>query len=134
MKLRPGPYRDAADYTEIIQMKEVKFRDDLMILKALLRWPGVWLLIFVIAIFFVSQFMVNANQAQAAENAWRHLENETPVPSRNLWVYWEEGECARLVKFDEQLGFYTSQELIAADWWLKAFGDPPPPVRYCTYE
>ena len=137
MKLRPGPYRDVADYTEIIQMKEVKFRDDLMILKALLKRPGVLLLIFSLVILAtVWNYVGNANEALAAENAWRHLENETPSPDRNLWVYWESGECARWARYDpKELGFHTTTEILAEiEWWLYSFDDEQPPVRYCTYE
>lgn len=129
MRFKPGPYRDVADNTEVIQMAEIKFKDDLIQLTSLLRRPLVLL-----AIISVTSFLILSQYASADEGeGWRHLENETPSPERNLWVYWAEGECTRLVQWDE-LGFHTSiEEPIEADWWLYVIGDKKPPGKYCKY-
>ncbi len=124
MRFTTGPYRDLQDKSQLEQVAETT-----------INWLAVSMCLISIALFLIScQYAFSVSQALAAESVWHKLESETPSPKRNLWVYWTEGECARLVKFDEQLGFYTSQEQIAADWWLYSFGDDPPPVEFCRYE
>ncbi len=112
MRFTTGPYRDLQDKSTIEQVGDTAVN--------LTTW---FMAGCCIVIFFL---LIQVRQAQAAEDAWRQLANETPAPERNLWVYWNEGECARLAQWDKQLGFYTSQEQIAGDWWLYSFGDDPP--------
>lgn len=75
------------------------------------------------------RYRLEIGQALAAETAWHTLAKETPIPGRLVWIETDDN-CARLVRYDDQLGFYTSQELIAAERWLSAIGDPPP-LDFC---
>ena len=124
MRFKPSSYRDLQDKSELEQSAEIAG-----------DWLTVSMAIIAITLFLLSyQYVFQVSQALAAESVWRKLRTETPEHERNLWVYWESGECARLVQWDE-LGFHTSRgEPIEAKWWLYSFGDEPPPVEFCSYE
>lgn len=75
------------------------------------------------------RYRLEIGQALAAETAWHTLAKETPTPGRLVWIETDDN-CARLVRYDERLGFYTSHELVTGERWLSAIGDPPP-LDYC---
>ena len=124
MRFKPGLYRNLQDKSTIEQVVEIT-----------INWLAVSMALISIVLFLISyQYVFSVNQALADELVWRKLPNKIPQPERNIWVYWNEGDCTRLVQWDE-LGFHTSRgEAIAADWWLYSFSDEPPPVEFCRYE